>query len=69
MNRQDLLAKAIEFMRLKEGGEIAHKSLLQGMTSAINVDVLKDGSLDSHRVDLLVSAEGSRKGKPCPFLS
>ena len=63
MNRQDLLAKTIEFMRLKEGGEIGHKSLLQGMTSAINVDIDKDGSVDSHRVDLLVSAEGSKKGK------
>lgn len=50
-------------MRLKEGGEIARRSLLQGMTSAINVDVGKDGSIDSHRVDLLVSAEGSKKGK------
>lgn len=69
MNRQDLLAKAIEFMRLKEGREISQKSMLQGISSAINVDLAKDGGIDTHRVDLLVSADSGKNGALCcPFL-
>lgn len=63
VNRQDLLAKAVEFMRLKESQEIARTGLLQGSTSAIHVDLGKDGSVETQRVDLLVSADGGSKGK------
>ena len=61
-NRQGLLAKAVEFLRLKEGQDIERKQLLQGQTSAIVVDLLKDGGLKSRRLDLLISAGGKSKG-------
>lgn len=61
INRQDLLAKAIEFMRLKEGREIAQTAMLQGATSAIHVDI-DDDDVVSRRVDLLVSASSNGKG-------
>ena len=62
VSRQDLLARAIQFLRLKEGGEIAQKSLLQGMTSAVRVELSEKGAIRSERVDLLVSPGGRSKG-------
>ena len=62
VSRQDLLARAIQFLRLKEGGEIAQKSLLQGMTSAVRIDLSEQGPITSKRLDLLVSPGGRSKG-------
>lgn len=62
MNRQDLLAKSVDFLKLKEGRDIGHEQLLQGQTSAIVVDLEKDGGVTSRRMDLLISAGGNSKG-------
>ena len=62
VQRQGLLANVIEFLRLKEGKEVAHKSLLQGATGAIHVDVDDKGSVASKRLDLLISGGGKSKG-------
>ena len=62
IQRQGLLKSAIDFLRLKKSwAESA--TLLQGATSAIHVDVDDDGSIQTQRLDLLVSPGSRNRGK------
>lgn len=62
VNKQDLLAKSIEFLRLRQSKEVEHKALLQGATSALHVDLNEVGGIKSKRLDLLISSGRNRKG-------
>ena len=56
-----MLKTAIEFLRLSKNS-VDSAPLLQGATSAIHVDVGDDGSVETQRLDLLVSPGGKSKG-------
>lgn len=72
IGRGPLLGKAIEFLASQGGGGVGQRgSLLQAQTSAIQVDVLDTGSLETHRLDLLVggSTRGALLTSPNPSLT
>lgn len=62
IRRQDLLARAVEFLRLKEAREVQSHALLQGATSALQVHIGEDGSVKSQRLDLLLSPGSVSRG-------
>ncbi len=64
VGRGPLLGKAIEFLASQgSGGVRARGSLLQAQTSAICVDLLGSGALQTQRLDVLVG--GASRGACC----